>query len=929
MLLKSTTRRRPALWLAALLIAGACTAGVDQLSKPVAAPGGRASDVVSTPSTGLVISQIYGGGGNGGSVYKNDFIELYNGSSTTVSLAGWSVQYASAAGTSWQVTNLTGTIQPGQYYLVQEAVGAGGTTNLPTPDATGAIAMSATAGKVALVNTTTALSGSGCPFGSSTVDFIGFGTTASCVEGTTVTANLSNTTAAVRKDGGRQDTNDNSADFTTNSAPAPRNTGSPFNPPLNTLTATIAPNAPAVANGATVNFTVSAAQGGSPVTANSAAWTSSNEAVATIDPATGVATALSLGTTTIGVTATTSSGNASATTTLTVSGTPATVTVSPATWTLKSGQSKTFTATAADAGSNPVSTTYSWSSSNPSIATIDASTGAAVGHAVGQATITATTPNNVSGTATITVTAGNVSLQARTDPLPTGFQTQVFVNSGSTDANGAAVTSTNVTWSSSNTAILTANPTTGVITAKSAGTANVIATANSDGVSSGSTAITVDVEPVGAGARVGHNTELGTPTDADPSDDVIIARRQYTLSYNVAHHGPNWVSWNLDATHTGGASRCNCFTADTALTRLGITAYDTQDWVNGGQYSRGHMSPSADWADAAGDNAPTFFLSNMLPQNQTANAGAWGDLENYLRTRTGGGAEIYIVAGGIFTKNRSGAGIDGLGYTTGTGHIAVPDSIWKIAVIVPDSRSASGIGSPSDVTVIAVNTPNSTDAVGSWSNFTTTVDKLQRSTGYDFLNALPESVQCRLETRNCAPVAAIAAVSGAQEGSAVTFDASGSTDADNDALSYAWTFGDGSTGSGVAPSHTYADNGTYSVSVTVTDGHGGSGTIARSVSVANVAPVPTMSPTTTTVRAGVAFSPQGLFTDAGTRDATWHAVFTWGDGTSLTANIVSLPTAPIRASKAYSVPGTYTVRFTVTDKDGGSAYTERTVIVTP
>src|SRR6266853_4093921 len=97
-------------------------------------------------SNSIVISQVYGGGGNSGSTYKNDFIELFNRGTTPVDVTGWSVQYNSAtATTTWQVTNLNSfTIQPGQYYLVQEAQGAGGTTNLPTPDTTGTIAMSAT-----------------------------------------------------------------------------------------------------------------------------------------------------------------------------------------------------------------------------------------------------------------------------------------------------------------------------------------------------------------------------------------------------------------------------------------------------------------------------------------------------------------------------------------------------------------------------------------------------------------------------------------------------------------------------------------------------------------------------------------------------------------------------------------------------------------
>src|SRR6266581_4578400 len=78
---------------------------------------------VQASSSGVVVSQVYGGGGNAGSTFKNDFIELFNASGATVIVDGWSVQYSSAAGTSWQVTNLSGSIAPGQYYLIQESQG--------------------------------------------------------------------------------------------------------------------------------------------------------------------------------------------------------------------------------------------------------------------------------------------------------------------------------------------------------------------------------------------------------------------------------------------------------------------------------------------------------------------------------------------------------------------------------------------------------------------------------------------------------------------------------------------------------------------------------------------------------------------------------------------------------------------------------------
>lgn len=92
-------------------------------------------------SPDLVISQVYGGGGNSGATLKNDFIEIFNRGASPVNVTGWSVQYASTAGFTWAATALSGTIPPGGYYLVREAAGTGGTVDLPTPDAPGSINM--------------------------------------------------------------------------------------------------------------------------------------------------------------------------------------------------------------------------------------------------------------------------------------------------------------------------------------------------------------------------------------------------------------------------------------------------------------------------------------------------------------------------------------------------------------------------------------------------------------------------------------------------------------------------------------------------------------------------------------------------------------------------------------------------------------------
>ena len=172
----------------------------------------------------VVVSQVYGGGGNAGAPLNRDFIELHNRGSAPVSLTGWSVQYASAASASWSKTLLTGTIAAGGYFLVHEAGGAAG-ANLPTSDVmTGTIAMAAGAGKIALVNDSTTLAVA-CPTGAAIVDLVGYGGTASCFEGTTPTAAPSATLAVVRGGAGCTDQNQNGADFTA-VAPAPRNSAS-------------------------------------------------------------------------------------------------------------------------------------------------------------------------------------------------------------------------------------------------------------------------------------------------------------------------------------------------------------------------------------------------------------------------------------------------------------------------------------------------------------------------------------------------------------------------------------------------------------------------------------------------------------------------------------------------------------------------------
>jgi len=172
-----------------------------------------------TSALQLVISEVYGAGGNAGAYYKNDYIELYNPTSQDISLTGWSIQYASSAGTSFSPSALSGTIKAGSYYLIQCSAGAGGTIDLPKPDFTNNFNMSGTSGIVTLSNSTAKITGKDDP---AIVDLVGYGSGAKLFKGTGPTTDTGNNRESHQRkdnDGGTTgatngyNANDNKNDF--------------------------------------------------------------------------------------------------------------------------------------------------------------------------------------------------------------------------------------------------------------------------------------------------------------------------------------------------------------------------------------------------------------------------------------------------------------------------------------------------------------------------------------------------------------------------------------------------------------------------------------------------------------------------------------------------------------------------------------------
>ena len=175
---------------------------------------------------GPVIAEVYGAGGGAGATYLNDYVVLFNPQDVPQSLSGCSLQRATASATTWTVMNLSGTIAPHGYFLVQLASGGPEGAALPTPDLVGTLNLGSAAGKVLFAPYQSP--DSFCGFNSAW-DLVGYGSTVNppgCWEGPTPAPGPSETTAIIRVGGGCTDTDNNGANFVVGT-PTPRNSASP------------------------------------------------------------------------------------------------------------------------------------------------------------------------------------------------------------------------------------------------------------------------------------------------------------------------------------------------------------------------------------------------------------------------------------------------------------------------------------------------------------------------------------------------------------------------------------------------------------------------------------------------------------------------------------------------------------------------------
>jgi DNA/RNA endonuclease G (NUC1) len=523
------------------------------------------------------------------------------------------------------------------------------------------------------------------------------------------------------------------------------------------------------------------------------------------------------------------------------------------------------------------------------------------------------TPGAPNGTLTSTPPAvRTITFGGRTasDPaLPVGFEDQIFATLRDELGN---VVATTFTWSSETPALASVDAS-GIVRALGAGSAVLRATA-ADGTTSTFTVAT-RIGVASTTASYLGNAEFGEPADADASDDFIVRRAQYTASYSATRGTPNWVSYNLEATHFGGEDRCDCFTQDPELpasyTRLTTADYTGAGAFHGYGIDRGHMVRSADRTAGSLDNAVTYYFSNVIPQAADQNQGPWAAFEAYLGNRAqAGGEEIYIVTGVAGS----------MGTLKNEGRIVIPSAVWKVAVILPRNHGLAQIDDWRDAEVIAVLMPNIQGIRNTpWQTFVTTVDAIESVAGYDLLALLPDPMERIIESGTRAPTAAVNGPFSGDEGSAIAMSGSGSSDPDGDALTFRWSFGDGTTATGANVSHTYAQDGSYTVRLVVEDVYGAADTAFTTATVRNVAPV-VGTFAGATLLPGETYTASGSFTDPGADD--WSATVSYGDGTT---GALVLDGNAFALSHTYTAAGSYTV--TVRVEDGTDAGT-RTATVT-
>ena len=216
---------------------------------------------------------------------------------------------------------------------------------------------------------------------------------------------------------------------------------------------------------------------------------------------------------------------------------------------------------------------------------------------------------------------------------------------------------------------------------------------------------------------------LEIPKTSKGITQQVIKHVGYTTSYNTNWLIPNWVAYELTNEEVKGAiPRPQIeFEPDPKVKGKVATHYD---YSNSG-YSRSHMAPAADmkWSQQA--MLQSFYTSNICPQISGLNGGVWQRLEDRCRALTTDGS-IFICCGPIVSTNPK---------RIGDNRVAVPTNFFKVLCMLRKGKwQAIGFVFPNE------------NCKGSMFDYALTVDEVEKLTGHDFFNGLPDEIENAIES---------------------------------------------------------------------------------------------------------------------------------------------------------------------------------------
>ncbi|MCX7640954.1 MAG: DNA/RNA non-specific endonuclease [Pyrinomonadaceae bacterium] len=227
---------------------------------------------------------------------------------------------------------------------------------------------------------------------------------------------------------------------------------------------------------------------------------------------------------------------------------------------------------------------------------------------------------------------------------------------------------------------------------------------------------------------------FGNPSNASKTDpeNFLLVNQYMVISYSRSRRIPNWVAWRLTADDIGKLDRIDSFRPDDRIPAHWGRVIPS-DYTGTG-FDRGHICPSADREGSQKAMDSTFLMTNIAPQTPDLNRGPWEKFESYLRTLARRRKTIYTIAGSYGESGKI------------KNKIAVPETFWKIATIMPDGAPPSSINE--NTRVIAVEMPNVRGIKNAdWFIYRTTVREIEKKTGYNFFSSLPQNLQEALETK--------------------------------------------------------------------------------------------------------------------------------------------------------------------------------------